>query len=222
MPPPPWSPRALLLDMDGLMVDSEPLWFRVEAAFARERGGDWTAALAAECVGRGMAAMLRRMGETLGFEVDVARDASRIVDLFIASVGDLELKPGCRELLEAARGRAGLALASSSPMRLIAAVLSRFELRPVLDAVISGEDVLHLKPAPDIFLRAAETLGVEPAACVVLEDSLAGATAGRAAGMVVIAVPEGDPPGRGFEEVADAVVSDLFRARALLDLGRCG
>ena len=76
--------------------------------------------------------------------------------------------------------------------------------------------VRHGKPAPDIFLRAAAELGVRPGACVVLEDSIAGATAGRAAEMAVIAVPEGPWEGRGFEAVADAVVPDLFVAWRLL------
>ncbi len=212
-----FSPRALLLDMDGLMVDSEPLWFRVERAFAASRGGDWTEALAHECVGRGMAATLARMGEVFGFPVDEASDSAEIVDRFVARTGELALKPGCRELLHEARGRVKLALASSSAERLIAAVVARFELAPFLDAVVSGESVARPKPAPDVFLRAAAALGVDPAACVVLEDSPAGTSAGRAAGMKVIAVPEGDIGGRIFE--ADAIVADLFEARALLDLG---
>jgi mannitol-1-/sugar-/sorbitol-6-/2-deoxyglucose-6-phosphatase len=205
--------------MDGLMIDSEPLWFRVEGDFARARGGTWTEALALECVGRGIPTTLGRMREVFGFDVDLAVDAAHIVDLFILRVRELELKPGCAELLAAAKGRVPIALASSSPSRLIGAVLARFDLGAAFHAVVSGEQVARPKPAPDIFLRAAEELGVAPSACAVLEDSLAGATAGRAAGALVIAVPEGDPAGRGFDEVADAVVPDLFDARALLDLG---
>ena len=85
----PWSPRALLLDMDGLLVDSEPLWFRVERAFAAARGGEWTAAHAADNVGRGLPTTLANMRAMFGFEVDVARDSALILDAFIASVGDL-------------------------------------------------------------------------------------------------------------------------------------
>ena len=213
-----FAPRALLLDMDGLMVDSEPLWFRVEQAFAARRGGEWTEALARPCTGRGIAFTLRAMEEALGFTVDGASAFREMTDDFIAQVAVLELKPGCLELLTDVRGRLPLALASSSPLRLIHAVLSRFELQPCFNAIVSGEQVAHPKPAPDLFLRAAQLLGVAPAECVVLEDSLAGATAGHAAGMRVIAVPEGDPAGRGFEAVADAVVADLLEARALLRL----
>ncbi len=213
-----FSPHALVLDMDGLMVDSEPLWFQVERGFAAERGGDWTHELALRCIGRGTPYTLRTMGEIFGFTVDVARDTGEIMDAFVARIGELALKPGCLELLDAAAGRLPLAVASSSPRRLILAVLDRFGLRPRFRAVVSGEEVLRPKPAPDIFLRAASELGVAPAGCAVFEDSLAGATAGHAAGMFVVAVPEGPWQDRGFEAVADRIAADLFAAGAAITL----
>lgn len=213
-----FSPHALVLDMDGLMVDSEPLWFLVERDFAAERGADWTHALARTCTGRGTPYTLRVMSETFGFTVSVASDTEEITRAFVRRVGELALKPGCRELLDAVDGRLPIAVASSSPRRLIQAVLERFDLVSRFRAVVSGEDVLSPKPAPDIFKRAAADLGVPPAACAVLEDSLAGATAGHAAGMFVIAVPEGPWEGRGFEKVANRIVPDLFAARATITL----
>lgn len=215
----PAAARALIFDMDGLMVDSEPLWFQVERAFAARRGGEWTQALALPCTGRGLEATLLAMQQALGLHLDMAEARREVVEEFIARVEALELKRGCLSLLSSARGRVPLAVASSSPLRLIHAVLERFHLRPWFQAVVSGEQVEHPKPAPDIFLRAAALLGVPPAECVVLEDSLAGATAGRAAGMYVIAVPEGHPAGRGFEVVADAILPDLEAARMLLGYG---
>lgn len=215
---PRFAPRALLFDMDGLLVDSEPLWFEVEVCFVRERGHLWTPEQARACVGRGMAATVTAMGEAFGFPIDVERDAAWIVEGFIARAGELRLKPGGRELLARAKGRAPLGLASSSSSRLIATVLGRLGLEPFFDVVVSGESVPRPKPAPDIFLRTAELLGVPPAGCVVLEDSSAGALAGRAAGMKVLAVPEGSTEGRGFEEVADWVLPDLFAASEVLEL----
>lgn len=213
-----FRPDAVLFDMDGLLVDSEPLWFRVESAFARERGGDWTHELALGCVGRGMAATIETMGKTFSFDVDPVRDTNVIVDTFISRVAELELKPGATALLDRARGRLPVALASSSPMRLIQAVVTRFDIANRFDVLITGESVPHPKPAPDIFLRAAELVRAAPARCVVLEDSIAGATAGRRAGMFVIAVPEGSPEGRGFEAVADCIVPSLVEADRLLDI----
>lgn len=213
-----FTPGALVLDMDGLMVDSEPLWFEVEHDFAHARGHHWTEAHAQQCVGRGLAAVILTMGETFGFAVDVPRDTGALVSSFIARVAQLALKPGCLALLDAAAGKLPIAVASSSPLRLIQAVLDRFALTPRFDAVISGESVAHPKPAPDIFLHTARTLGVAPERCAVFEDSFAGVSAGRAAGMFVIAVPEGPPAGRGFEAVADVIVSDLFEARSRLSI----
>jgi sugar-phosphatase len=214
-----FSPRALVLDMDGLMVDSEPLWFQVESAFAAGRGGVWTHEHARAAIGRGTAYTLRTMSALFGFPVDVPRDKDAIFDAFIARVGDLALMPGCLELLDAAEeGGVPSAVASSSPARLIEAVLARFGLRERFVAVISGESVTSPKPAPDVFLRAAELLGAAPSTCAVLEDSLAGATAGRAAGMFVIAVPERNAEKLRFDTVADRIVGDLFAAREVLDL----
>jgi mannitol-1-/sugar-/sorbitol-6-/2-deoxyglucose-6-phosphatase len=209
--------RALLLDMDGLMVDSEPLWFEVERDFLAARGGTFTREMADACMGRGLAATLRTMRASHDFELDVERDGAEVVDRFIAHVGALELMPGCLELLDAARGRVGLALASSSSRRLVDAVVARFELGRWLDAVVSGDDVTHPKPAPDIFLEAAQRLNVTAADSVVLEDSLAGVESGRAAGMSVIAVPFARTT--AFEALATHVVADLHEARALLTWG---
>jgi beta-phosphoglucomutase-like phosphatase (HAD superfamily) len=110
--------RALLFDMDGLMVDSEPLWFEVEREFARARGGDWTEELGTACIGQGLANTLRVMHESFGLPVDVERDSSMIVELFVARVADLTLKTGFEALLEDARARrVPRALASSSAWR---------------------------------------------------------------------------------------------------------
>ncbi len=212
-----FAPAALVLDMDGLMVDSEPLWYEVERAFAADRGADWTPAHAHAAVGRGLAATLAMMHESFGFPVDPVRDEAWIVDTFVERVGSLALKPGCLELLDAAAALP-LAVASSSALRLIHAVLARFAITRRFQVIVSGESVAHPKPAPDIFLRAAAELGVDPARSAVLEDSLAGATAGHAAGMFVIAVPEGSPEGRGFEAVSSVIVKDLFEARRALQM----
>jgi sugar-phosphatase len=208
--------RAVLFDMDGLMVDSEPLWFQVERGFAAARGGDWTEELATACTGQGMVNTLRVMHESFGFPVDFERDAAAIVELFASRVAELTLKTGFEELLAEVRSRrVPRALASSSPRRLVEAVLARFGVRERFDAVVTGDCVAHPKPAPDIFLEAARRLGVPPQGCVVLEDSLAGVRAAQAAGMRVIAVPEG-PASAEMAARADAVVGDLHAARALL------
>ncbi|MDP8999410.1 MAG: HAD-IA family hydrolase, partial [Myxococcota bacterium] len=117
--------------------------------------------------------------------------------------------------IDAARGRAlPCAVASSSSRFLVEATLARFGLLELFDAVVTGDCVTRPKPAPDIFLEAAARLNTSPVECVVLEDSLAGVRAARAASMTVIAVPEAGL--ERFVDLADAVVSDLHAARALL------
>jgi HAD superfamily hydrolase (TIGR01509 family) len=207
--------RALLFDMDGLMVDSEPVWFAVLGEFVRARGGVWTAELARSCVGGGLANALRVIQDVFGFPTDPDRDIETMVGAFEVRVGELTLKPGFAELFEAARARAmSCALASSSTERLVTATLSRFGLSDRFDAIVTGDCVARPKPSPDIFLEAAARVGASPVDCVVLEDSLAGVRAARTAGMSVIAVPEQDSS--RFVGLADAVVNDLHAARALL------
>src|SRR5271166_5499408 len=156
--------RALLFDMDGLMVDSEPLWFRVQGDFVRARGGHWTRQEADRCTGRGLVNAMRVMAEQPGVRIDPELDMAFILDAFAARVGELEMKVGCHDLIAAAEARGvPRAVASSSAGRLIEAVLGRFGLVERFDAVVAGEAVTRPKPAPDIFLAAAERLGVAPA-----------------------------------------------------------
>jgi sugar-phosphatase len=209
-------PSAILFDMDGLLVDSEPLWAEVEGDFARARGGAWTTELARECIGQGLANTLEVMYERFGFEVDLERDGAAIVEAFIGRVRELALMPGAAALIEAARGRVPLALGSSSAGKLVRAIVARFELGSVFGAVVSGDDVAHPKPAPDVFLECARRIGVAPEGCVVLEDSLAGIASGRAAGMRVIAVPERGVDTKRFTERAHAVAKDLDDARRMM------
>lgn len=213
-----WSPGALIFDMDGLLVDSEPLWHRVEKEFVAARGKVFTDEMALQCTGQGIGKTIVWMGQTLGFPVDVPRDIEELVDLFLAGAPGLSLKPGAREIVEAARGRLPLGLASSSPRRLIEAVLGQLGLATAFQVIVSGQEVARPKPWPDVYLETAKRLGVAPEACLALEDSLNGSRSAHDAGMKVIAVPEGAWEGRGFEAVSDAIVKDLLEARARIAL----
>ena len=211
------EPRALIFDMDGLMIDSEPLWFAVEVALAESYGKRWTHTWAQECVGTGLPNTARTMAEKLDLPFGSDDGAQLLVQGFMRRVSELELKPGFRELLEAARAaQLPCALASASTQALLNTVVDRFELRTKLQAIVAGEVVPINKPAPDIFLHAAAQLDTAPAGCVVLEDSVPGVQAGVAAGMMVIAVPEIDDP--RFAVLTPHVTRDLHEAKSVLAL----
>ncbi len=199
------------------MVDSEPLWWSVERALAAEHGKEWSDTLAEQCVGTGLPNTIHTMRRELGIAIEVSEGVDWLVAEFINQLSELELKPGCAELMAAARA-AGVrtAVASSSTPELIDAVLQRFSFRDQFDAIVSGESVPNPKPAPDIFLQTAKVLAVAHTSCVVLEDSLAGVQAARAAEIAVIAVPERDP--KAFSGLTAHIATDLHEARRMLEL----
>jgi HAD superfamily hydrolase (TIGR01509 family) len=205
------TPKALIFDLDGLLVDSEPIWFEVEGGFLAEFGHIWTIEEAHACMGQGTPNTLRIWKQRYGIPVDIPRDTERIIDRMIARAHEMPLKTGAIQLLEHARQqRCPMAVASSSPQKLISSVLAAKQIDSFFRAIVSGQDVPCSKPAPDVFLRAAECLDIDPAYCVVLEDTLAGTRAGIAAGMRVAAVPSSNP--HEIASLATWVLRDLKQA----------
>jgi len=203
---------AVLFDMDGLLVDSEPLWLAAETAVMARLGADWTTADQVQLLGGSLARTVRYlMGKA-------RRPASpeQVAEWLMSGVADLvrdhgvPVQPGARELL-AEVAAAGLphALVTSSERRFMDAVLARTGLR--FDALVCADDVSVTKPEPEPYLLAAKLLGADPARCYALEDSPNGVASAEAAGCRVIAVPSLVPiepaPGR-------TVVGSLLDLRA--------
>jgi HAD superfamily hydrolase (TIGR01509 family) len=208
----PWGPFAgAIFDMDGLLIDSEPLWQVAIATVCGRRGGSYTDDDVAFCQGRGLRHTVEHVvtkhgwapGAGLGVEAEIADEMCRL------SPGAPDL-PGVRELLEALDGRVGLALASSSPGALVRASVGARPYFSRFAAVVSGDEVGRPKPAPDLFLEAARRIGVAPERCLAFEDSRAGCESARAAGMRVVAVPAGGH--EPFRALADLVVTSLYDA----------
>jgi HAD superfamily hydrolase (TIGR01509 family) len=176
--------------MDGLLVDTEPVWTVAEEELAALLGGVWSEQLKATIVGTRLDVAVPAILEHYNRPPEEVAWASawllgRMVELFAAGPA---LMPGVNALLDALRAApVPVALVSSSYRVLVDAVL-RAGLGP-FDVTVAGDEVEHGKPNPEAYLTAAARLGVDPRDCVVLEDSVAGVLAGEAAGCAVIAVP---------------------------------
>lgn len=199
--PTPGRLAAVTFDMDGLLVDSEPLWFLAEGAVMARLGADWRPADQHALVG----GSLRSTVEYLIGKATQAADPAVVGRWLIETMVDLvrtrplTVLPGTAELVSEVQA-AGVphALVTSSVPAVVDAVLGRLDVR--FDVIISAADVTHTKPDPEGYLLAAAKLGVDPRRCMALEDSPNGVAAAEAAGFRVVAVPGvvavPDRPGR--------------------------
>jgi HAD superfamily hydrolase (TIGR01509 family) len=209
--PPP--PAAVLFDLDGLLVDSEPLWTIAEHKVAASLGGSFTPALKAAMIGKRLDLAVRILLDGLDTPQSRAADPEKVgvelmghtAELFAAGIA---LQPGAQQLLDVlAAARVPLALVSSSYRRLVDAALlgvgaHRFAVS------VAGDEVQHGKPDPEPYLTATKALGVVPARCVVLEDAPAGMASAAAAGCACVYVPTfpDDPQTQGTSGLAPRAV----------------
>jgi HAD superfamily hydrolase (TIGR01509 family) len=203
--------QAFLFDLDGLLIDSEPLWKRAESVVLARLGRSFDHQIAVAHMGMRMSECAAGMVAAYGLEdCTPERFATDLVEALLAEFDDgLAAMPGAHEAIRSAADRGVLAIASGSPLRVIERALDHFGWAPHFRVLCSADDVPRGKPAPDVFLEAARRLEVEPARCTVLEDSLNGARAARAAGMRCVAVPGADFDGAQFEGYADLVLESL-------------
>jgi HAD superfamily hydrolase (TIGR01509 family) len=185
-------PDAVLWDMDGLLVDTEPLWTLAEHDLAARYGARFTAEAKAAIVGTRLDTSVPRLLEHFGVEPtpdEVDRAAAYLLRRMVALFAEpLSPRPGATKLLGGLRARGvPVALVSSSYRVLVDAVLAT-GVGP-FDLTLSGDEVGRAKPHPEPYLTAAAGLGADPTRCVVLEDSPAGADSGLAAGCAVVVVP---------------------------------
>ena len=181
---------AVFFDMDGLLVDSEPLWLISETEMMAQFGYQWLESDQAACLG----GPLDRVGEYMSGLIGGKRDGNslmlEIIDRMILKFkGDLPFMPGALELITDLQANGiELTLVSASPRSLVDAVLANFEVNPFVRS-ISNNDVKASKPDPEGYLLAATSGGHDISNSLVLEDSLTGVTAAKASGACVLAVP---------------------------------
>ncbi|WP_255713709.1 HAD family hydrolase [Subtercola endophyticus] len=182
-------PAAVLWDLDGTLVDTEPYWMNAQTALIESYGGSWSHEEAMDLVGSGLwrtAQTMQRHGVTLSEDDIVSLLSEQVMQQISVSV---PWRPGAKELLLAIR-QSGIptALVTMSIGRMAAHVVS-FIPFDAFDVVVSGDRVTNAKPHPEAYLLAAAELGVDAADCIALEDSIAGVASAAAAGVLTVGVP---------------------------------
>ncbi len=195
--------KGVLFDMDGVLVDTEELIACASVEMFRERGLEVKEEDFLPFVGTGEVRYLGGVAEKYGFPLDLQEAKRRVYEIYDRLAhGNLQLLPGVKDFIERCREQ-GLKMAVATSADRVKMLINLREgglSAEGFDALVTAEDVTHKKPAPDIYLKAAERLGLPPANCLVVEDAPAGITAGKRAGARVLALTTSF----GEEELRDA------------------
>jgi HAD superfamily hydrolase (TIGR01509 family) len=203
---------AVVLDLDGVVVDTEEVWDRERRAYVAQHGGTWTEEATRAMQGMSSAEWARYLTQELGAEGEASEVSRAVARAVVAEVQrELPLLPGAVRAVNALAGAFTLGLASSANREVIDAVLDGAGITARFAATVSSEEVERGKPAPDVYLEAARRIGVDPTACAAVEDSSNGLRAAHAAGMIVIATPNHAFPPSDDALALAAVVVDGIR-----------
>ncbi|WP_428962462.1 HAD family hydrolase [Micromonospora fluostatini] len=205
---------AVIFDLDGVIVDSEPVWEEVRREYVATHGGTWQPDTQRRLMGMSTGEWAAYLSGELGVDRTAEQVATEVVDEMARRYATrVPVIDGADQVVRRIAARWPLGLASSSPTRLIAAALAATELTGSFRTTLSTERTERGKPAPDVYLAVAERLGVDPARCAAIEDSSNGVRSAAAAGMRVVAVPHGayplDPDAERLAAVVLSTVADL-------------
>jgi HAD superfamily hydrolase (TIGR01509 family) len=206
-------PAAVLWDMDGTLIDSEPYWLLSESRLAQDYGSEWSEQDGHQIIGKSLydsCAILRDRFSIQDMSIEEVID--RLTDEVVSHLKtSLPWRPGALELLMDLK-RAGVktALVTMSMRRMALAVVEQIPFQ-AFDVVVAGDDVMVGKPDPEPYLKAAELLGVSPQDCIALEDSNTGMRSAEAAGTLAVGIPNIVPIPTGENRV---IISSLLELTA--------
>jgi HAD superfamily hydrolase (TIGR01509 family) len=212
--------EAIVFDMDGLLLDTEPVYQRVWTDSLAVFGHVLTHQMFLQLLGRGRKGALAKVAEIFGagLELDMLNAELSTREAHYFDEAPLQVKPGVRELIEFAIKNSFLRVVATSTRRQVAEKrLATSRLLDLFGGLVGGDEVSNSKPAPDIFLAAAKKMKVLPDRCVVLEDSEMGIRGAHAAGMIPVMVPDLLTPSAEIRTVARAILPDLFAVRLWLE-----
>lgn len=208
--------RSVVFDMDGLMLNTEDVYLQACEQLAESRGRRMSSEVHHRMLGRRPLEAFGVMADALGLDEPVETLVEESRQIFDSLLDDLlQTMPGlfaCLEHVEACR--LPKAVATSSPRSYLEKLLNRFQLLPRFRETFTAEDVMHGKPHPEIYLRAAEALSVAPREMLVFEDSEVGTTAAAAAGAFVVSIPNRHTCHQDFSQ-ASMVIDRLDHPRLL-------
>lgn len=203
--------RAVVFDLDGVLIDSEHLWDQARREVVAQLGGHWRDGATREMQGMSSREWSRYLHDELGVPEATDRITDLVVEkLLVSYQQSLPLLPGALEAVRRIGSRWPLGLASSANRVVIDNVIAMAGFRDLFRVTVSSEEVPHGKPAPDVYLEAARRLGVPAPDCAAVEDSANGIRSAVAARMKVVAIPNREfPPPLEVLVSADVVIDDL-------------
>lgn len=202
---------AVVFDMDGVLIDSEPVWEQVRRDYVAERGGQWLPDAQQRLMGMSTREWSEYLSTDLGVDAAPETVAREVIERMAAHYDrEVPLLPGAIDAVQRMSERWPLGVASSSPRALIDVVLGRTGLIEFFNVTFSTEEVDRGKPAPDVYVAVAAFLRQRPTDCAAVEDSSNGLRSAHAAGMRVIAAPRPEyPPASDALALATHIITDL-------------
>jgi HAD superfamily hydrolase (TIGR01509 family) len=210
--------KALIFDLDGLLIDSETIYRKISYKMATDLGKQLHDGIWVKQMGRSPIESLGIFREELGITSHSARELVDLRNLLLLDGfrNELQIMPGALEIIHAFHGKMRMAIATGSPRMLMDMAVLQLGLAGYFEYMLPSDEIVKGKPDPEIYLSTIQALGLHPGDCIVLEDSSNGALSGHLAGCCVIAVPSDYTRNQDFS-FADYVADDLFGARRWIE-----